>query len=320
MEKRKKLLVFVSILLISISLIAQRTNSNHVHVNGYTRSNGTYVAPHYKTAPNSTNRDNFSTSGNTNPYTGQAGWITPDNKPLTVPETNTTSSSSDDSYEKLKRELDRINGVDSRKKEDYRYSTSNTTTSSFDDSYEKLKRELDRINGVDSRKKEDYRYSTSNTTTSSFDDSYEKLKREMDRIINAEGYESAKREVDRINAEGYKSLKREMDRINGVDGKKREDYWYNMANSNPFSKNENITIVNESVRGAINYHNRYSLQDKIILEKMLDKLGYTVGSIDGDIDENTIDAIQEFQRDNKLSSDGKAGDITVKKMIVKLRE
>lgn len=55
-------------------------NSKHVKVKGYTKSDGTYVAPHYRTAPNSTNRDNFSTQGNTNPYTGQPGWIKPDNK------------------------------------------------------------------------------------------------------------------------------------------------------------------------------------------------------------------------------------------------
>jgi hypothetical protein len=41
--------------------------------NGYTRSNGTYVEPHMKTNSNSTNQDNFSTVGNTNPYTGKSG-------------------------------------------------------------------------------------------------------------------------------------------------------------------------------------------------------------------------------------------------------
>lgn len=42
-----------------------------VHVNGYYRSNGTYVAPHYRSSPNSTPTDNFSYPGNTNPYTGK---------------------------------------------------------------------------------------------------------------------------------------------------------------------------------------------------------------------------------------------------------
>ena len=44
-----------------------------VYVNGYTRSNGTYVPGHYRSSPNSNQRDNYSTYGNTNPYTGQRG-------------------------------------------------------------------------------------------------------------------------------------------------------------------------------------------------------------------------------------------------------
>jgi TPR repeat protein len=44
-----------------------------VHVGGYTRKNGTYVAPHYRSAPNHTKADNYSTKGNVNPYTGKAG-------------------------------------------------------------------------------------------------------------------------------------------------------------------------------------------------------------------------------------------------------
>ena len=44
-----------------------------VYVNGYTRSNGTYVPGHYRSSPNSTQRDNYYTYGNTNPYTGQRG-------------------------------------------------------------------------------------------------------------------------------------------------------------------------------------------------------------------------------------------------------
>jgi hypothetical protein len=42
-------------------------------VHGYTRKDGAYVAPHHATNPNSTRNDNYSTQGNVNPYTGQAG-------------------------------------------------------------------------------------------------------------------------------------------------------------------------------------------------------------------------------------------------------
>lgn len=65
------LLIFFSLFKISSAQI----NQNHVYVKGYTRSDGTIVKPHYRTTPNSTNTDNFSTIRNTNPYTGQAGWV-----------------------------------------------------------------------------------------------------------------------------------------------------------------------------------------------------------------------------------------------------
>lgn len=43
------------------------------YVQGYTRKDGTYVQGHYRSRPNSTVNDNYSTQGNTNPYTGQMG-------------------------------------------------------------------------------------------------------------------------------------------------------------------------------------------------------------------------------------------------------
>lgn len=50
-----------------------QTNSNTRYQEGYYRSNGTYVEGHMKTQSNNTNTDNYSTSGNTNPYTQQQG-------------------------------------------------------------------------------------------------------------------------------------------------------------------------------------------------------------------------------------------------------
>ena len=49
------------------------SNSSVRFQNGYIKSNNAYVQPHYKTNKNSTNRDNFSVSGNSNPYTGKKG-------------------------------------------------------------------------------------------------------------------------------------------------------------------------------------------------------------------------------------------------------
>ena len=47
------------------------------YVNGYTKPNGTYVQPYYRTAPDSTLLNNYSTQGNVNPYTGQPGTVNP---------------------------------------------------------------------------------------------------------------------------------------------------------------------------------------------------------------------------------------------------
>jgi hypothetical protein len=59
----------------SNSFYSTNTNPNHVQVDGYYKSNGTYVEPYVRTAPNSTIGDNFSTSPNLNPYTGTIGTI-----------------------------------------------------------------------------------------------------------------------------------------------------------------------------------------------------------------------------------------------------
>ena len=57
----------------SSSSSAYGTNPDVRYQSGYIRDNGTYVQPYYKTNPNSTNTDNFSTKDNYNPYTNQSG-------------------------------------------------------------------------------------------------------------------------------------------------------------------------------------------------------------------------------------------------------
>jgi len=52
-------------------------DAQSTYVNGYYKSNGTYVQPHYRSTPNSTTLDNYSTKGNTNPYTGKKGTKSP---------------------------------------------------------------------------------------------------------------------------------------------------------------------------------------------------------------------------------------------------
>lgn len=60
-------LVFAAALVMLDSADAQ------VRVSGYTRKDGTYVRPHYRSNPNGNFYDNWSTKGNVNPYTGKPG-------------------------------------------------------------------------------------------------------------------------------------------------------------------------------------------------------------------------------------------------------
>ena len=51
----------IAIALVAVAMISAATNAHAlVNVRGYYRSNGTYVAPHVRTNPNSSVYDNFS--------------------------------------------------------------------------------------------------------------------------------------------------------------------------------------------------------------------------------------------------------------------
>ena len=59
----------LSALLVLVSLGAQASTE----VRGYTRKDGTYVEGHTRSSPSRFKSDNYSASGNTNPYTGERG-------------------------------------------------------------------------------------------------------------------------------------------------------------------------------------------------------------------------------------------------------
>lgn len=46
-------------------------------VDGYTRRDGTYVQPHYRSTPDNSYNNNWSVQGNQNPYTGNYGTRSP---------------------------------------------------------------------------------------------------------------------------------------------------------------------------------------------------------------------------------------------------
>ena len=49
------------------------SKSQSSSVRGYTKKDGTRVAPHRRTTPDKNFRNNYSTKGNTNPYNGKSG-------------------------------------------------------------------------------------------------------------------------------------------------------------------------------------------------------------------------------------------------------
>jgi hypothetical protein len=61
----------LALLLASINIAAFAQGSTRVR--GYTRRTGTYVQSHRRTRADRTQRNNWSTKGNVNPYTGKRG-------------------------------------------------------------------------------------------------------------------------------------------------------------------------------------------------------------------------------------------------------
>ncbi len=71
----KKLFYLTIILIVGFMFMADLAEGKggRVHVKGYFKKNGTYVQPHYRTAPDGNLYNNWSASGNVNPYTSKTG-------------------------------------------------------------------------------------------------------------------------------------------------------------------------------------------------------------------------------------------------------
>ena len=75
----KMIAVMVLALLMSMSHYAEASargessGGGGSSVKGHTKKDGTFVAPHQRSNPNGSKTDNWSTKGNTNPYTGRPG-------------------------------------------------------------------------------------------------------------------------------------------------------------------------------------------------------------------------------------------------------
>lgn len=72
-----------------IALSISTTALADTYVRGHTTKSGTYVEPHYRSDSNSTKLDNYSSKGNSNPYTGKQGTVDPyKSEPYNQPSSN----------------------------------------------------------------------------------------------------------------------------------------------------------------------------------------------------------------------------------------
>ncbi len=65
----KKIILFLLMFLFCFSTATFAAT----RVKGHFTKKGTYVKSHYRSSKNSTKHDNYSTKGNSNPYTGKKG-------------------------------------------------------------------------------------------------------------------------------------------------------------------------------------------------------------------------------------------------------
>ncbi len=71
MKRYAKWMIAVLLVAFAAPLLA----ADRVQVQGYTRKDGTFVQPYYRSAPDKSFNNNWSTKGNINPYTGKAGTV-----------------------------------------------------------------------------------------------------------------------------------------------------------------------------------------------------------------------------------------------------
>jgi hypothetical protein len=77
----------ILMILVGVAVAAPAISQSSHYVQGYTTKNGTFVAPHYQSNPDSSRLNNWSTKGNVNPYTGKVGTVDPYSQPKSTTST-----------------------------------------------------------------------------------------------------------------------------------------------------------------------------------------------------------------------------------------
>ncbi|WP_147406486.1 hypothetical protein [Pseudomonas reidholzensis] len=70
---------------LTLGFCAETVCAKDVYVGAYTRSDGTHVQAHYRSAPDGNLGNNWSTLGNINPYTGEPGTLISPSRDTTKP-------------------------------------------------------------------------------------------------------------------------------------------------------------------------------------------------------------------------------------------
>lgn len=70
----RKILIGLIVLTVTSFAASMATVNADTYVNGYRRSDGTYVQPHHRSDPDGNPYNNYSHRGNVNPYTGERGY------------------------------------------------------------------------------------------------------------------------------------------------------------------------------------------------------------------------------------------------------
>ncbi len=74
----KKILIAILVMFVAVAVSSVVVEAKTINVKGYYKpSISRYVMPYYKTSPNKTKLDNYSTKGNYNPYTSKKGYTSP---------------------------------------------------------------------------------------------------------------------------------------------------------------------------------------------------------------------------------------------------
>lgn len=69
--------MFVLLALVISTVFVGTVLAKDVYVQGYMKKDGTYVQSHHRSAPDGQSWNNYSTSGNINPYTMEPGYKRP---------------------------------------------------------------------------------------------------------------------------------------------------------------------------------------------------------------------------------------------------